>query len=101
MIRPSRPATSSKRSIPTTGGPIARRSSRLSRATRHGSNAISAIAALTEAGAGRAYRIVGAMADVTETRQRDRELETAKAEAAASYRQGDAQPGPITANEER
>ena len=50
---------------------------------------------------GRAYRIVGAMADVTETRQRDRELETAKAEAAASYRQGDSQPGPLTANEER
>jgi PAS domain S-box-containing protein len=48
---------------------------------------------------GRAYRIVGAMSDVTETRQRDRELETAKAEAAAAYRQGDA--GPVTANEER
>src|SRR3954469_18343368 len=28
---------------------------------------------------GKAYRIVGAMSDVTETRQRDRELETAKA----------------------
>src|SRR5205085_8721461 len=50
---------------------------------------------------GRASRIVGAMTDVTETRQRDRELETAKAEAAASYRQGDSQTGPLTANEER
>src|SRR3954453_6080074 len=50
---------------------------------------------------GRAYRIVGAMADVTETRQRDRELEAAKAEAAASYRQGDAGIGPATSNEER
>jgi PAS domain S-box-containing protein len=51
---------------------------------------------------GRAYRIVGAMSDVTETRQRDRELETAKAEAAAAYRQG-SEPliGPQTANEER
>src|SRR3954462_1205577 len=49
---------------------------------------------------GRAYRIVGAMSDVTEARQRDRELETAKAEAAAAYRQGDAL-GPLTANEER
>src|SRR3954462_4547582 len=48
---------------------------------------------------GRAYRIVGAMADVTETRQRDRELEAAKAEAAASYRQGDG--APATSNEER
>src|SRR3954465_15152116 len=50
---------------------------------------------------GRAYRIVGAMADVTEARQRDRELETAKAEAAASYRQGDSGIGPATSNEER
>ena len=51
---------------------------------------------------GRAYRIVGAMSDVTETRQRDRELETAKAEAAAAYRQGtDPSVGPQTANEER
>ena len=33
---------------------------------------------------GHAYRIVGAMSDVTEMRQRDRELETAKAEAAAA-----------------
>ncbi|MEN3379764.1 MAG: hypothetical protein V7604_5119, partial [Hyphomicrobiales bacterium] len=50
---------------------------------------------------GRAYRIVGAMADVTESRQRDRELEAAKAEAAASYRQGDGAIGPTTSNEER
>ena len=51
---------------------------------------------------GQAYRIVGAMSDVTETRQRDRELETAKAEAAAAYRQGtDPSTGPQTANEER
>ena len=51
---------------------------------------------------GKAYRIVGAMSDVTETRQRDRELETAKVEAAAAYRQGtDPSTGPQTANEER
>jgi PAS domain S-box-containing protein len=50
---------------------------------------------------GRAYRIVGAMSDVTESRQRDRELATAKAEVAAAYRQGDAPAGPVTANEER
>src|SRR6266550_164970 len=50
---------------------------------------------------GRAYRIVGAMSDVTEARQRDRELETAKAEAAAAYRQGGNTDGPRTANEER
>jgi PAS domain S-box-containing protein len=50
---------------------------------------------------GRAYRIVGAMSDVTETRQRDRALETAKAEAAAAYRQGDAPARPLTAAEER
>src|SRR6476620_5179238 len=50
---------------------------------------------------GHAYRIVGAMSDVTETRQRDRELETAKAEAAAAYRQGETQVGPLTSNEER
>src|SRR5437764_11621614 len=31
---------------------------------------------------GRAYRIVGAMSDITEARQRERELETAKMEAA-------------------
>src|SRR5947199_4037921 len=48
---------------------------------------------------GRAYRIVGAMSDVTEERQRDRELETARAEAAAAYRQSDA--APVTAAEER
>src|SRR4051795_3373324 len=48
---------------------------------------------------GRAYRIVGAMSDVTEERQRHRELETARAEAAAAYRQGDAAPG--TPAEER
>ena len=48
---------------------------------------------------GKAYRIVGAMSDVTESRQRDRELATAKAEVAASYRQGDS--APVTANEER
>ena len=48
---------------------------------------------------GRAYRIVGAMSDVTEERQRDRELETARAVAAAAYRQGDADR--LTANEER
>ena len=47
---------------------------------------------------GRAYRICGAMSDVTETRQRDRELETAKAEAAASYRQGEHE---LTTAEER
>src|SRR3954464_13996945 len=35
---------------------------------------------------GRAYRIVGAMSDVTEERQRARELEAAKAEAAAAHR---------------
>jgi PAS domain S-box-containing protein len=51
---------------------------------------------------GRAYRIVGAMSDVTETRQRDRELETAKAEAAAAYRTGSAEGvGTTTATEER
>ena len=50
---------------------------------------------------GKAYRIVGAMSDVTEARQRERELETAKVEAAASYRQGDNADGPQTANEER
>src|SRR4249920_1612784 len=49
---------------------------------------------------GRAYRIVGAMSDVTEERQRNRELETARAEAAAAYRQGEA-TGPLTAAEER
>src|SRR5215208_2740072 len=49
---------------------------------------------------GRAYRIVGAMSDVTEERQRNRELETARAEAAAAYRQGDA-AGPLRAAEER
>jgi len=48
---------------------------------------------------GRAYRIVGAMSDVTEERQRDRELETARAEAAAAYRQTDA--APTTPAEER
>src|SRR4051812_42727287 len=48
---------------------------------------------------GRAYRIVGAMSDVTEERQRHRELETARAEAAAAYRQSDA--APVTAAEER
>src|SRR5689334_9415817 len=48
---------------------------------------------------GRAYRIVGAMSDVTEERQRDRALETARAEAAAAYRQGDA--APVTGAEER
>ncbi len=50
---------------------------------------------------GRAYRIVGAMSDITETRQRDRALETAKAEAAAAYRQSDAPAAPLTAAEER
>ena len=50
---------------------------------------------------GRAYRIVGAMSDVTEERQRNRELETAKAEAAAAYRQGDLHDGPRNAAEER
>ncbi len=50
---------------------------------------------------GRAYRIVGAMSDVTEERQRHRELETARAEAAAAYRQPDSTIGPTTANEER
>src|ERR1043165_4841834 len=48
---------------------------------------------------GRAYRIVGAMSDVTEERQRRRELETARAEVAAAYRPGDAAPG--TPAEER
>src|SRR3954469_10090680 len=50
---------------------------------------------------GRPYRIVGAMSDVTEERQRNRELETARAVAAAAYRQGDAAADPLTANEER
>ena len=50
---------------------------------------------------GRAYRIVGAMSDVTETRQRDRALEAARAEAAAAYRQSDAPAAPLTAAEER
>src|ERR1044072_386253 len=50
---------------------------------------------------GRAYRIVGAMSDVTEERQRHRELEMARAEAAAAYRQTDSAIGPTTANEER
>ncbi|HXQ77967.1 MAG TPA: PAS domain-containing protein, partial [Gemmatimonadaceae bacterium] len=49
---------------------------------------------------GRAYRIVGAMSDVTEERQRNRELETARAEAAAAYRQSDA-TGPLSAADER
>src|SRR5690242_13710975 len=49
---------------------------------------------------GRAYRIVGAMSDITEARQRERELETAKAQAAAAYRTGE-NLGPATANEER
>src|ERR1043165_4885355 len=49
---------------------------------------------------GRAYRIVGAMSDVTETRQRDRALEAARAEAAAAYRQGDAPTAALTAAEE-
>ena len=50
---------------------------------------------------GRAYRIVGAMSDVTEERQRSRELETARAEAAAAYRQSDTPSAPLTAAEER
>src|SRR5690349_1722862 len=50
---------------------------------------------------GRAYRIVGAMSDVTEERQRSRELETARAVAAAAYRQGDVQADPMTSTEER
>jgi len=50
---------------------------------------------------GRAYRIVGAMSDVTEERQRNRELETARAVAAAAYRQADAPADALTANEER
>src|SRR5882724_422135 len=50
---------------------------------------------------GRAYRIVGAMSDITEARQRERELEAAKMEAAAAYRQGEGAVGPETANEER
>ncbi len=50
---------------------------------------------------GQAYRIVGAMSDVTESRHRDRELETAKAVAASAYRTGDAPAPPDTANEER
>src|SRR5436305_1489596 len=50
---------------------------------------------------GRAYRIVGVMSDVTEERQRNRELETARAEAAAAYRQGDTAADPLTSNEER
>src|SRR5215470_236109 len=50
---------------------------------------------------GQAYRLVGAMSDVTEERQRDRELETAKAEAAAAYRQEGSVDGPRTPNEER
>ena len=41
------------------------------------------------------------MSDVTEARQRDRELETAKAEAAAAYRQGGSADAPTTATEER
>ena len=41
------------------------------------------------------------MSDVTEERQRHRELETARAEAAAAYRQPDSTIGPTTANEER
>src|SRR2546421_4101632 len=50
---------------------------------------------------GRAYRIVGAMSDVTEERQRNRELETARAVAAAAYRQTDTAADSLTANEER
>src|SRR3954469_9896769 len=46
---------------------------------------------------GRAYRIVGAMSDVTEERQRNRELETARAEAAAAYRQSDTPSAPLAA----
>ena len=45
--------------------------------------------------------IVGAVSDVTETRQRDRELETAKAEAAAAYRQDGSADAPTTPTEER
>ena len=50
---------------------------------------------------GHAYRIVGAMSDVTEMRQRARELETAKAEAAAAYRQDGSADAPTTPTEER
>jgi PAS domain S-box-containing protein len=50
---------------------------------------------------GHAYRIVGAMSDVTETRRRDHELETAKAEAAAAYRRDGNIDAPRTPNEER
>src|SRR6185295_17495297 len=50
---------------------------------------------------GRAYRIVGAMSDVTEERQRHRELETARTVAAAAYRQGDAPADALTPSEER
>jgi PAS domain S-box-containing protein len=50
---------------------------------------------------GKAYRIVGAMSDVTESRHRDRELETAKAVAASAYRTGATAAPPVTANEER
>ena len=35
---------------------------------------------------GRARRMVGVAGDITETRQRERQLDTAKAEAAAAYR---------------
>ncbi len=48
---------------------------------------------------GRARRIVGAMTDVTEMRQRERELEAAKVEAAGAYRRDTT--GPLTSNEER
>ncbi|MEA2879827.1 MAG: hypothetical protein QOF14_5023 [Hyphomicrobiales bacterium] len=50
---------------------------------------------------GRAYRIVGAMSDVNEEHQRGRELETARAVAAAAYRQGESSTDRLTANEER
>src|ERR1044072_6553355 len=42
---------------------------------------------------GRAYRIVGPLSDVTEERQRHRELERARAEVAAACCQSDAVPG--------
>src|SRR5258705_234501 len=50
---------------------------------------------------GHAYRIVGAMADITEARQREREFEAARAEAPAAYRQDGSAAARKPPNEER
>ena len=50
---------------------------------------------------GRAYRIVGAMTDVTESKQRDRELDTARTAALTTRRQSDAADATAAPIEER